>query len=52
MMDNQEYSETERAASYVKKLAEANYGPLDELTAKALQLNLLEGIEDCQEDGE
>ena len=56
MMRDQHYSELqaaleERAASYVKKIAEAYYDPLDELTAKALQLSLLDGIEDYEIQG-
>ena len=56
MMSYHQHSELqaaleERAASYVKKVAEAYYGPLDNVTAKVFQLNLLDGIEDYELQG-
>ena len=56
MMSYHEHSQLqcaleERASSYINTLAEAFYGPMDELSAKVFQLDLLDGIDDYEIQG-
>ena len=56
MMSYDEHSQLqcaleERASSYINTLAEAFYGPMDELSAKVFQLDLLDGIDDYEIQG-